>query len=36
MSEKDDPVEKIAKAIESCIKKVEEVERRLRLLASSS
>jgi len=34
--EKEDPVEEIAKAIDSWIRKVEEVERRLRLLASSS
>lgn len=35
MDEKEDPVEQIAKAIESWIKKVEEVERRLRLLSGS-
>jgi hypothetical protein len=36
MDEKEDPVEEIAKTIESWIRKVEEVERRLKLLASSS
>jgi len=36
MNEKEDPVEQIAKAIDSWIRKVEEVERRLRILASSS
>jgi len=36
MGEKEDPVEEIAKAIDSWIRKVEEVGRRLRLLASSS
>jgi len=36
MNEKEDPVEQIAKAIESWIKKVEEIERRLRLLSSGS
>jgi len=35
MDEKEDPVEQIAKAIESWIKKVEEVERRLRILSGS-
>jgi len=35
MDEKDDPVEEIAKAIESCIRKIEEVERKLRLLSGS-
>jgi len=35
MDEKEDPVEEIAKAIESWIKKVEEVERRLRILSGS-
>jgi len=36
MDKKEDPVEEIAKAIESWIRKVEEVERRLRILASSA
>ena len=36
MNEKEDPVEEIAKTIESWIKKVEEVEKRLRILASST
>jgi len=35
MEKKDDPVEEIAKAIEACIRKVEEVERRLRILSGS-
>jgi len=35
MEKKDDPVEEIAKAIESWIKKVEEVERRLKILSGS-
>ncbi len=35
MDKKEDPVEEIAKAIESWIRKVEEVERRLRILSGS-
>jgi len=35
MNEKEDPIEEIAKAIETWIRKVEEVERRLRLLSGS-
>jgi len=35
MDGKEDPVEEIAKAIESWIRKVEEVERRLRILSGS-
>jgi len=35
MDRKEDPVEKIAKAIESWIRKVEEIERRLRILSGS-
>jgi len=34
LDEKEDPIEEIAKAIESWIRKVEEIERRLKLLAS--
>jgi len=36
LDEKEDPVEEIAKVIDSWIRKVEEIERRLRLLASGS
>jgi len=35
LDEKEDPIEEIAKAIDSWIKKVEEVERRLRVLSGS-
>jgi len=35
MDEKEDPVEEIAKIIESWIGKLEQIERRLKLLASS-
>jgi len=35
LDEKEDPIEEIAKAIESWIRKVEEVERRLRILSGS-
>jgi len=36
MDGKEDPVEETAKAIESWIKKIEEIERKLKLLASGS
>lgn len=35
MKEKEDPVEEIAKAIDSWIKKLEEIERKLRLPSGS-
>ena len=35
MEKKEDPIEEIAKTIDSWIKKVEEVERRLKILSGS-
>jgi hypothetical protein len=35
MNEEEDPVEEIAKTIDSWIRKVEEVERRLKILSGS-